>query len=160
MSAPTEASVQAAGDEVIHSGLPSAGFAKTVRVLLETQLQGSSLDRRMPPGLVDDIYLAASGLVNNACQETPDESITFKARFEARAVWVGVWDSSNQAPSPKRVVELDLDDIKPDPHALEEGHECEDIGGWGLPLVMALTGDRNVDPTDPRGKWVWARFRY
>jgi anti-sigma regulatory factor (Ser/Thr protein kinase) len=147
-------------DEVEHSGLPSADFPRTVRVLLATRLQGSSLAERMPPGMVDDIYLAASELVTNACEARRLEAITFKARFEARAVWVGVWDSSDEAPRPKRVVERELDDIKPAPNALDEGYESEDIGGWGLALVMALTGDRNVEPTRPRGKWVSARFSF
>ncbi|WP_285692905.1 ATP-binding protein [Actinomadura sp. NBRC 104412] len=147
-------------DEVAHSGLPSADFAKTVRVLLATRLEGSGLAERMPPGMLDDIYLAASELANNACEATPLEAITFRALFGARSVRVGVWDSSNATPQPKQVVEREPHDIEPDLHALDEGYESEDIGGWGLALVMALTGDRKVELTPPQGKWVSATFSF
>nr|BFE30758.1 hypothetical protein GCM10010200_030090 [Actinomadura rugatobispora] len=73
---------------------------------------------------------------------------------------VQVWDASDEQPTPRTAIELELDDITPDPNALDEGHQSDEIGGLGLPLVMALADEIGIDPTPPKGKWVWARFHF
>jgi anti-sigma regulatory factor (Ser/Thr protein kinase) len=132
----------------------------TVRNLLVQRFALLGLDRKICAEERHDILLAVSELVTNACAATPHAAITFRAVFEDGNVWVGVWDSSDKEPTPRPVMSLDIEDITPDPHALDEGHWSDQIGGLGLPLVMALTRDRGIEPTPPRGKWVWARFHH
>jgi hypothetical protein len=67
-------------------------------------------------------------------------------------VLLAVWDSSDHMPTVKEVVELTLDDLD-----LSE-ENFDNNGGWGLPLVRALSCDCGVSKTNPRGKWVWARL--
>ena len=40
--------------------------------------------------------------------------------------------------------------------AQRHGHD-DGIGGWGLPLVQALSSGCGVRDTEPHGKWVWAK---
>lgn len=49
-----------------------------------------------------------------------------------------------------------MDDIVPDPLALEPGHVAG-MGGRGLVIVQALASECGVTATRPSGKWVWAR---
>ncbi|GAA2451305.1 hypothetical protein GCM10010191_81740 [Actinomadura vinacea] len=128
-----------------------------MRQHLEQRLGLLGLLDRLPAELIDDLHLSVSELVTNACAATPDQEITFKAVFEDRSIWVGVWDASDEEPTPRRLQPLSLEDLQPDARALDEGHQSGDIGGLGLQIVMALTEDRSVDRTHP-GKWVWARF--
>lgn len=109
--------------------------------------------------LVQDLHLIAGELVANAVEATPDGEIRVRFTREPNAVLLGVWDSSNQMPVPKPVVELSLLDIEPDPHALEPHHD-DGTGGWGLPIVQALSSEYGVTPTPPKGKWVWSRVRF
>jgi hypothetical protein len=116
----------------------------------------------IPDGLIGDVLLAASELLNNSIEATPSAEITFKAAFDRNSIWIGVWDSSRKVPRPTRVL-AELDDIAPDINALNDGYESADIGGWGIPIVMSLcpAEDRDVTwTTDPQGKWTWARFRF
>ncbi len=100
----------------------------------------------------DDIGLAAVELASNACDATPSAEISFKARFDpvAATVWVGVWDSSPYRPTPRNP-ELSPETID----ALPDGHE---FGGWGLPIVLALSLESGASST-PAGKWVYAIFK-
>jgi anti-sigma regulatory factor (Ser/Thr protein kinase) len=145
---------------VVHHGLPADTFAGTVRVLVKEWLNEISTLRSLPSGMGDDIQLVITELINNACEATPEDQISFCGSYEPEqgSIWVGVWDSSPEHPEPKP---LDpILDITPDARALDEGYEFQGIGGRGLNLVMAMAAERNVRLTDnPRGKWVWARFR-
>jgi anti-sigma regulatory factor (Ser/Thr protein kinase) len=146
--------------EITCTTLPAPSVPASVRSILEQRIALLGLDKVISEELRCDILLAVSELVANACDATPCHEITFRVVFEDRSVWIGVWDASNEQPRPKAIVELGPDDITPDPNALDEGYISDDIGGWGLPLVMGLTKDRNVSPTPPEGKWVWARFHF
>ncbi|WP_395103568.1 ATP-binding protein [Actinomadura sp. SCN-SB] len=144
--------------------MPSRTFPGTVRVLLEAHIREQRCTRRLviPDRLIDDALLVASELLNNAIAATPFAEVTFKATLEWRALWVGVWDSSRASPRPTRVP-AELNSVVPDGNALDDGYESEDIGGWGLPIVMSLCpdGDRDITWTrEPDGKWTWARFRF
>ncbi|MFC5747323.1 ATP-binding protein [Actinomadura rugatobispora] len=124
-----------------------------VRSLIEYRLAGWGLDR-----LVDDAVLIAGELVANAVQTTPDGEIRVRfAREGEAAVLLAVWDSSDAMPVATPVKELTLDDIEPDARALDDGHD-DGTGGWGLPIVQALSDGCGVQRTEPQGKWVWARI--
>ncbi|WP_395110280.1 ATP-binding protein [Actinomadura sp. SCN-SB] len=109
-------------------------------------------------GIAQDVYLIAGELVANAVQVTPDGHIRVRFTREPGAVLLGVWDASDAMPKPKPVVELSPLDIEPDPRALDPGHD-DGTGGWGLPIVQALSSECGVTPTVPHGKWVWARVQ-
>ncbi|TDC67686.1 hypothetical protein E1200_14140 [Actinomadura sp. GC306] len=51
-----------------------------------------------------------------------------------------VWDASDALPLARPVVELTLDDVRPDGRALDEGYD-DGTGGRGLPLVQAVSHD-------------------
>ncbi|MFC5752102.1 ATP-binding protein [Actinomadura rugatobispora] len=127
---------------------------------MEQRLGLLGLMDHLPTELIDDLHLIVSELATNACQTTPEREITFKAVFEERSIWIGVWDSSNEAPKPRQIGPFPAGDLQPDAHALDEGHESDDIGGLGLPIVIALTDERGVEFTPPEGKWVWARLKH
>ncbi|GAA2142699.1 ATP-binding protein [Actinomadura napierensis] len=124
-----------------------------VRALIEFRLTEWGL-----AGLAGDVHLIAGELVANAIQSTPDREIRVRFTREARAVRLGVWDSSAAMPVAKPVVELTLDDIVPDACALDAGHD-DGTGGWGLPIVQALATRCGVERTRP-GKWVWAEVGF
>ncbi|SNT61183.1 Histidine kinase-like ATPase domain-containing protein [Actinomadura meyerae] len=107
--------------------------------------------------LADDVLLIAGELVANAVQHAPaDREIRVRFTREASAVVPAVWDSSDAMPVVRPVVELALDDVVPDAQALDAEHN-DGTGGWGLPLVQALSSCCGVSGTKPHGKWVWAK---
>lgn len=133
--------------------LPSAGTAGAARLLLERRVLVGGwaplINER-----VDDLCLATSELVTNACAETPETPIRFRVAFGARAVWLGVWDASHVLPlEPAPVDELDF-------AVLDGLPEDQLVTGRGLALVRALADECGVTPTPPNGKWVWAEFAY
>lgn len=158
------AAVQTPINDLVLTEKASVTFPGTVRVLLDAHIREYRCAERLAIAdeLIDDVLLAASELANNSIEATPSGEVTFKAVLERRSVWIGAWDSSKKAPRPTRVL-FELDDIAPDINALDEGYESEDIGGWGLPIVMSLCPPEDRDVTwtiDPSGKWTWARFRF
>ncbi|MFA1546662.1 ATP-binding protein [Actinomadura chokoriensis] len=104
-----------------------------VRMQVELRLASWGLS-----ALRDDVTLIASELVTNAVEYAPSER-EIRVRFtrERRGVLLEVWDSSDAMPMRR---------------SDEEG-----IGGRGLPIVEALAAECGVHPTEPHGKWVWAR---
>ncbi|WP_395110877.1 ATP-binding protein [Actinomadura sp. SCN-SB] len=108
------------------------------------------------PEIADDMYLIAGELVANAVEATPDGEIRVRFTREPDAVLLGVWDSADSMPTVRPTVELSLLDVQPDPLALTPGHE-DGAGGWGLPLIEALSSECGVHRTSPHGKWVWSR---
>lgn len=106
-----------------------------VRTHVELHLAEWGLSR-----LCDDLTVIASELVTNAVVHGP-EGGQIRVRFtrEARGVLLEVWDSSDSMPVRKG-----------DP---------EGLGGRGLPVVETLAAECGVWPTEPQGKWVWARCR-
>lgn len=99
------------------------------------------------------LALVVTELVNNAVAETPDREIRIQCSrdFDARVIRVGVWDSSDRTPHaamPELTAEtLDL-----------RTENFDANGGWGLPLVHALSAECGVEPTSGGGKWVWANI--
>jgi anti-sigma regulatory factor (Ser/Thr protein kinase) len=121
------------------------------RTLIELRLGEWGL-----PGIADEVCLIAGELTTNAVMHAPEGEIRVRLTRERGAVLLGVWDSSDEMPVSRPVVELSLVDIAPDPEALEPGHD-DRAGGWGLPIVAALAHQCGVDRTFPHGKWTWAR---
>ena len=88
------------------------------------------------PVSVDDAALVISELVTNAIRMSrPTDQITLHLRWIGIGLVIGVWDSSTETPAVGTVGDLTLDDIAPDPGALED--DDDRAGGWGLPLVQA-----------------------
>ncbi|WP_433333956.1 ATP-binding protein [Spirillospora sp. CA-294931] len=124
-----------------------------VRTLLGFQLSNWGLEN-----LLQDASLVIGELIANAIEATPHGEIRVRITREAESITLGVWDSSDSHPVAKPVVELDLADITPDARALDPGHD-DGTGGWGLPIVEALSAEYGLRPTPPHGKWVWTRLR-
>ncbi|MFI0367854.1 ATP-binding protein [Actinomadura sp. 1N219] len=122
-----------------------------MRALVEFRLQEWGM-----AGDAGDLYLVASELITNAVRSTPDLEIRVRVVREVGAVVLGVWDSSDDMPLVRPLVEMTLDDIVPDARALDEGHDAG-TGGRGLPIVQALSMECSVVKTEPHGKWVWAK---
>ncbi|GLZ08198.1 hypothetical protein Acsp03_56640 [Actinomadura sp. NBRC 104412] len=118
-------------------------------------LMGSWLTKTHVPGpVVEDVQLAASELITNACQHAP-AGTKVRLRIRAGAGWVGlgVWDASPQVPK-----------AKPDPLvALADGDNLDAVlavlsaddveHGRGLAIVNQVARDFTVVRTTP-GKWV------
>ncbi|GAA3216722.1 hypothetical protein [Actinocorallia longicatena] len=66
---------------------------------------------------------------------------------------VQLWDPSPALPRARAVRELTLGEL--DATTAEAWNEG---GGWGLPIVRALSADCGYRPSPPAGKWVWARL--
>ncbi|WP_169744419.1 ATP-binding protein [Spirillospora albida] len=107
--------------------------------------------------IAGDVHLVAGELVANAVRAAPDGEIRVRFVREVRSVFLAVWDSSDGRPVVRPVAELSLDDIVPDARALDPGHD-DGTGGWGLPIVQALSLRCGVERTAPHGKWVWSRI--
>jgi anti-sigma regulatory factor (Ser/Thr protein kinase) len=127
----------------------SAGQARS---LIEYRLADWGLGAARLAEFRSDLCLAATELVGNATKVAPDAEIRVRLVPEHGSVLLGVWDSSNERPVPRPVVELELEDLNLDPARFD------DNGGRGLALVLALAAETGITPTPPKGKWVWARF--
>lgn len=102
--------------------------------------------------IIDDVLLVASELITNAAKATPNERIQFRMGRDGRGVFVSVWDGGSGRPVVRPVVPLTVE-------ALDAAGETFDGGGgWGLPLVQALSTSCGVQPGERGGKWVWATF--
>ncbi|MBT2206769.1 ATP-binding protein [Actinomadura sp. NEAU-AAG7] len=123
---------------------------------LERTLIGFRLDEWGLSGIAGDVVLIAGELVANAVAAAPSKEIRVWVSREPHSVVLRVWDSSECMPIARPVKELGLDDIVPDARALERGRD----GGWGLPIVVALSSECGVRRTPPSGKWVWARYTF
>lgn len=142
--------------------LPAPDVPATVRAMLEQRLHRWHLTAVRSGEFLHDIQLCADELVTNACQATPSQKITFRATLaqHERAVTLSTWDASTALPTVRPVAQLAAEDIIPDFNALNPGFKDNQIGGWGLPMVVALSAAQGVVPTEPQGKWVWARLEY
>ncbi|GAA2150991.1 hypothetical protein GCM10009727_55700 [Actinomadura napierensis] len=130
--------------------MPAATVPGQVRTLLGFRLTEWGLPSGAP-----DVFLIADELVTNAMRSTPSAEIRVHFTRERGGVLLRVWDASDAMPVVKPVVELTLDDVRPDAQALDPGHD-DGTGGWGLPIVRALSARCGVDRTEPSGKWVWS----
>ncbi|MEU8800468.1 ATP-binding protein [Spirillospora sp. NPDC048819] len=123
-----------------------------VRTLVRLRLAGWGLS-----GISDDVMLIASELVTNAALYASEREIRVRLTRETGAVLLAVWDSSDARPVRKRELGATTGDATPDAEALDPGHDAE-TGGRGLPIVAAMSEKCWVEPTEPRGKWVCARY--
>ncbi|WP_285699204.1 ATP-binding protein [Actinomadura sp. NBRC 104412] len=105
--------------------------------------------------IAGDVCLVASELVTNAVEAAPDGRIQVRLTREPEAVFLGVWDSVDVLPVARRVFEPCR--VTADSQALDPGHD-DGLGGWGLPIVRALSAQCGVERTRPCGKWVWSRI--
>lgn len=124
-----------------------------VRLLIEYRMAEWGMNTARYAEVRADLYLIATELVTNAVEETPDGEIRIRCipHAKARVIRLAVWDSSDRKPE---VIshELTLETLDLNPQ------RYDDNGGWGLPLVLALSDKCGVEPTKD-GKWVWADIR-
>ncbi|MFC5181239.1 ATP-binding protein [Actinomadura harenae] len=100
----------------------------------------------------DDAALIVAELVANAAEATPRQKIRFQLSRDAHGIVIAVWDSSPARPVAKPIIEMTLDD-------LDISEESFDVnGGWGLPIVEALSTACGCTPDPSGGKWIWARL--
>ncbi|MCW2914902.1 MAG: hypothetical protein JWN52_2970 [Actinomycetia bacterium] len=101
-----------------------------------------------------DALLITTELVTNAVKTSPwDAPIKLRLSRDADGVLLQVWDSSDEMPTVRPMVELTLDDLDLSPE------NFDDNGGRGLPIVQALATECGIHQTGPHGKWVWARLK-
>jgi anti-sigma regulatory factor (Ser/Thr protein kinase) len=100
----------------------------------------------------DDVLLVATELITNATAAAPGGQIRLRLSREDAGVRLAIWDSADELPKPRESPELTLESLD----ALDLSTADWDAGGgWGLPIVAALTISHGCNP-DPRGgKWVW-----
>jgi anti-sigma regulatory factor (Ser/Thr protein kinase) len=91
----------------------------------------------------DDALLIVSELVTNASQAAPGTELKFRLSRDSSGILIRIWDPSPTAPVSRRP---------------ETTPPWETEGGWGLPIVQALSTDCGYCPTPPLGKWVWSRL--
>ena len=135
-----------------HGGLDITCMAATTVAAEVRQRIGIRLAERGLGCLDDDAFLVAGELIVNACEATPDSEIRIRFTRELGTVTFAVWDASDRMPQVRPVVELQPEDLDLSPE------KWDDNGGWGLPLVRALSSTCGVSRTAPRGKWVLARL--
>ncbi|MCP2339427.1 ATP-binding protein [Actinomadura rupiterrae] len=102
--------------------------------------------------LNDDVALIVAELVANAAEATPRAEIRFQLSRDGYGIVIAVWDSSAALPVAKPVVEMSLDDLD----ISEESFDAN--GGWGLPIVAALSSACGCTADPAGGKWIWARL--
>ncbi|MFI0352804.1 ATP-binding protein [Actinomadura sp. 9N407] len=102
--------------------------------------------------ILDDALLVVAELVTNAAEATPLREIRLQVSRDVEGIIIAVWDSSRRLPKPKPVVELALEDLD------LSAESFDDNGGWGLPLVQALSTACGYTHDPSGGKWVWSRI--
>lgn len=127
--------------------------AAQVRLMLDYRLSDWGLTASRYGEVRANLFLVVSELVTNAVEETPDHEIRIRCflDFKSRTIRVGVWDSSDRIPK-TRMPDLTLETLDLREKSYDEN------GGWGLPLVEALSESCGVEPTSG-GKWVWANIK-
>lgn len=139
-------------DELDITCLAAATLGAEVRQRIQFRLAAWNMFH-----IIQDASLVANELIVNAWTAAPESEIRVRFTREPTAVLLAVWDSSDEMPVARPVLDLDLADITADPRALEQGHD-DGTGGWGLPIVEALSAECGTRKTEPTGKWVWARI--
>lgn len=100
--------------------------------------------------ILDDALLIASELIVNACEATPNAHIKLRLGRNTQGVFLAVWDSSPALPHTNPITELTLETLDASANTWDNG------GGWGLPIVEALSTTCGLQPNDQGGKWIWA----
>lgn len=102
--------------------------------------------------VIDDATLIIGELIANAVRETPGREIRFQFSRDVHGLLIAVWDSSPRMPRPRPVVEVTLDDLDVSEDSLDRN------GGWGLPIVQALSATCGCTRDPLGGKWTWSRL--
>jgi hypothetical protein len=134
-------------EELIFPILASTAAAGIARTLTNARLEKWGCVH-----ILDDTFLVASELINNAIAATPGEQIMYRLAREGGDIFLAVWDRSDRVPVPRQPTGVTLDlDLSPE--------HWDDNGGWGLNIVATLAASCGYT-TDPEGgKWVWARLK-
>ncbi|MFB4300335.1 ATP-binding protein [Actinomadura sp. NTSP31] len=131
-------------DETVLAAPAAVGV---VRASLRAQLACWGLSCR-----AGDVDLIAGELLANAARYAPYREMRVTFSLGPDGMRLSVWDSSDALPVVKPLGPVD---VSADAAALDAGHD-DGTGGWGLPIVEALSLRCGVERTRPRGKWVWA----
>ncbi|MEO3786878.1 ATP-binding protein [Actinocorallia sp. B10E7] len=99
---------------------------------------------------LDDVLLVASELITNASKAAPNSRIRLRLNHNSQGILISVWDPAPALPIAKPAAELTLEALDASPNTWDNG------GGWGLPLVLALSSSCGHHPVPSGGKWVWA----
>jgi len=119
--------------------------ARLARTLISRRVTQWGLQHRL-----DDVLLVASELITNAAEAAPNTRIKLRLSRNSQGIFISVWDSADTLPQSKPVTELT-------PEALDNSsRNWDNGGGWGLPLVEALSSACGHHPAPSGGKWVWA----
>ncbi|MEV5573791.1 ATP-binding protein [Spirillospora sp. NPDC052269] len=134
-------------DDLIMSMLGSPAAAGLARTMTAQRLHKWDFFH-----IHDDAALIVAELVANAAEATPCAKIRFQLSKDAHGIVIAVWDSSPALPVARPVTEMTLDE-------LDISEESFDVnGGWGLPIVQALSNCCGCTPDPSGGKWIWARL--
>uniref|UniRef100_A0ABP6QFH5 Histidine kinase/HSP90-like ATPase domain-containing protein n=1 Tax=Actinocorallia longicatena TaxID=111803 RepID=A0ABP6QFH5_9ACTN len=128
--------------------LGTASAAGLVRTLAAQRIRRWGCAR-----ILDDVLLVASELIVNACEATPNDDIRFLLGREEGGVYVAVWDGGPALPRARPVREMSFEALDASEGSWDSG------GGWGLPIVAALSASCGVRADPAGGKWVWAACR-
>ncbi|GAB2834964.1 hypothetical protein GCM10022221_37370 [Actinocorallia aurea] len=99
-----------------------------------------------------DVLLVVTEFVTNACAETPFKAIVVRLVREPGSLLVEVWDGGAGRPRRRDRAPLTLDALD----AVADEAHWDHGGGWGLPLVQALSTACGTREDPGGGKWVWA----
>src|SRR5690348_9408133 len=116
-----------------HPFLAAPAAVGEVRMLLGLRLASWGLAAR-----ASEVFVIAPGLVTYGVEAAPDGRGRVQFWREGAGLVPRVWAASNDRPTARPVAALTLADIEPDAQALDAGHD-DGTGGWGLPIVAALS---------------------
>ena len=136
-----------------HTCNATPAVAGQVRLMIDRRIPEWGMTAPRYSEIRENLALVVTELVNNAAAETPDREIRIRCfrDFNAPVIRVGVWDSSDRNP------EIAMPELRTETLDLR-AENFDDNGGWGLPLVLALSDSCEVEPTSGGGKWVWANI--
>ncbi len=104
------------------------------------------------PNLISDAELIVTELFTNAMQAcSPAETVRLYLGRTTTTIVLAIWDASPKTPT-CRTTRINPQSLDLTPRNFDAN------GGWGLPIVAALTTRQWIHPTTPRGKWVCAEL--
>src|SRR5687767_12394521 len=128
-------------DDLFLSLLGSPAAAGLARTLVAQRLHKWNLN-----DFSDDALLIASELVANAVEAAPNRELKLHLTRDREGILLQIWDPSPGHPTSNPVTELTLDAIDRAPAG-----SWDHGGGWGLPIVEALSSECGYRLTPPIG---------